>query len=77
MGTTPLVQGFDPWFTVRFTGFEAAERFAQKSHHGTRAEDVHSARNFLSRSPFLKDHSKSPSRNSPLIVSNPVSFQKK
>ena len=72
MGTSPLVQGYDRWSTVQFTGFKSAECIASKTHHGTRDENTHSVMYFLSRLLLLKKGSKSPSENLPLIVSGSV-----
>ena len=49
---------------MQFTGFEAMERFAEKSHHGMRAENAHSLMYFVARSLLFG--------NLPLVVSHPV-----
>ena len=38
MGTNLLVQELGSPITVQYTGFKVAASFAQKAHHGTRAE---------------------------------------
>ena len=53
IGTNPLVQGLGSWITLQFTGFDAAERFAQKLFHATRTEHVHRVKYASARSLFF------------------------